>query len=465
VRLTLRDRLRVALRGQLPVEQKGVVGQDLITHLPGAGWWPVLREGFAGAWQRNLFTPIEDCATHPTFWACVTLIAGDIAKCRPMLVQEQSDGTCQEVDNPVYTSTLNKPNVISNRIQFYMYWILSKLLRGNAYALKARDNRNVVADLYLLDPMRVRPMITPTGDVYYSLMQDVLSGVETESVLVPASEIIHDPMYTLYHPLVGLSPVYACGLTTQQGLTIIHNATRLMRRGSQVSGLLVAPGQISDQSAKRLEKHWEENYAGEHNIGKIAVLGDGLKLETPKLMSNVDAQLIDQLRWDDEKICSALHVPPFKVGVGPLPSYNNVDALDQIYYSSCLQLLFESLELCLTEGLELKAGYEVEFDVDGLERMDSAQRIESATKGILGGLFRPNEARKKMNLGPVPGGDNVYLQQQNWPLSDLGSDATPPVVTPPQPIAEPPVPPKGLDAIDPLILQRQIAQALAERAA
>jgi len=260
-------------------------------------------------------------------------------------------------------------------------------------------------------------------------MQDVLSGVETESLLVPASEIIHDPMYTLYHPLVGLSPVYACGLTTQQGLTIIHNATRLMRRGSQVSGLLVAPGQISDQTAKRLEKHWEENYAGEHNIGKIAVLGDGLKLETPKLMSNVDAQLIDQLRWDDEKICAALHVPPFKVGVGPLPSYNNVEALDQIYYSSCLQMLFESLELCLTEGLEMKAGYEVEFEVEALDRMDSTARMDFMAKGVLSGIFTPNEARARFNLLPIDGGDRAYLQRQNWPLEALGSDANAP--TPP----------------------------------
>jgi HK97 family phage portal protein len=426
--MKLRERLRLARLGFAGKLEKGA-SQDLITHLPGAGWWPVLREGFSGAWQRNIFTPIEDCASHPTFWACVTLIAGDVAKCRPMLVQDVGSGVKQEVDNPVYTSTLNKPNTISNRIQFYQYWILSKLLRGNAYALKARDNRNVVSDLYLLDPLRVRPMITPTGDVYYSLMQDVLSGVETESLLVPASEIIHDPLYTLYHPLVGLSPVYACGLTTQQGLTIIHNATRLMRRGSQVSGLLVAPGRISDQTAKQLEKHWEENYAGEHNIGKIAVLGDGLKLETPKLMSNVDAQLIDQLRWDDEKICAALHVPPFKVGVGPLPSYNNVEALDQIYYSSCLQMLFESLELCLTEGLEMKAGYEVEFEVEALDRMDSTARMDFMAKGVLSGIFTPNEARARFNLLPIDGGDRAYLQRQNWPLEALGSDANAP--TPP----------------------------------
>jgi HK97 family phage portal protein len=411
---------------------------DLITHLPNL-WWPILKESFAGAWQRNMYAAVEDCATHPTFWSCITLIAGDIAKCEPMLVEEQPDGTCQPVEVPVYSSVLRRPNFYQNRIQFVMSWVLSKLLRGNAYALKARDARNAIADLYLLDPTRVRPMVTPNGDIYYALQQDVLSGITQESLLVPASEIIHDPMYPLYHPLCGLSPIYACGATTSQGLTIINNATRFFRRGSQLSGMVVAPGAISQVSAKRLEEYWNANYAGEQNIGKVAVLGDGMKFETPKIMSNTDAQLIEQLKWDDEKICAAFHVPPFKVGVGPLPSYNNVDALDQIYYSSCLQVLFESLELCLSEGLELKSGYEVEFDISALDRMDSIQRMDFATKGVQGGIFKPNEARKRFNLPPIDGGDQVYLQKQNWPLDLLGSDSkTEPPPPVPGPVAVPP---------------------------
>ena len=116
-------------------------------------------------------------------------------------------------------------------------------------------------------------------------------------------------------------------------------------------------------------------------MGRVAVSGGGLKFEKPTAMSFVDAQLIDQLKWDDEKICAVFHVPPYMVGVGPLPSYNNVEALAQQYYSQCLQVLIESLELCLTEGLELEdVGYEVEFDIESLLRMDSVQQMDVATR-------------------------------------------------------------------------------------
>jgi len=400
-----------------------------VTQWAPSNWWPVIREGFAGAWQRGIVTNVEDAATHPTFWSCLTLIAGDIAKCRPKLVQEDADGICEEVDNSAYSPVIRRPNHYQNRIQFYTYWILSKLTRGNAYALKERDARGVVTALYLLDPTRVRPMVTPSGDVYYACQQDVLAGLTEGSLLIPASEIIHDSMNTLYHPLVGLSPIYAAGHAAMQALTIMGNATRLFRNGSQVGGILTAPGIISNETAERLAKHWQENYAGEHNIGKVAVLGDGLKFDKPTVMSAVDAQLIDQLRWDDEKICATLHVPPYMVSVGPLPSYNNVEALAQQYYGQALQILFESLELCLTEGLELKTNLYVEFDIEALDRMDSVQKMDVVTKGVIGGVYMPNEGRRKFNLKPAAGGDQVYLQKQNWPLNVLGSDASsvPPV--------------------------------------
>jgi HK97 family phage portal protein len=422
--------------------------QGLVTQWPpsGGGFWPQIRESFAGAWQRRITVPVEDALTHPTFWSCVTLIAGDIAKMRPMLITEDADGICTEIDNTAYSPVLRKPNHYQNRIQFYMYWILSKLTRGNAYALKERDKRGVVTALYLMDSSRVRPMVSPGGFVFYALQQDLLAGVtelDQPGVVVPASEIIHDVMYAPYHPLCGMSPVYACGHAAMQGLKIMQNSTVLFENGSQVGGILTAPASISDQVAKRLQEHWQQNYAGTQNAGKVAVLGDGLKFEKPPVMSAVDAQLIEQLKWDDEKVCSTFHVPAYMVGVGAAPAYNNIEALNQQYYSQCLQVLIESLELCLLEGLELNPPMGIEFDLGGLLRMDTVQQMDVATKGVTGGIFSPNEGRRRFNLGKVPGGESVYLQKQCWPLVMLGSDGLVPTNTP----APKPEPPPDDDAV------------------
>jgi HK97 family phage portal protein len=433
--------------GSWALTRTKAAGGDLITHFPApSAWWPVIRESFAGAWQRGIVTPVEDALTHPTFWACVTLIASDIAKCRPRLMAEDADGIETEIDNPAYSPVLRKPNHYQNRIQFYIYWMLSKLTRGAAIALKERDHRggpnsgNVTA-LYLLDPTRVRPMVTPAGDVYYALQQDVLAGIDEASIVVPAREMIVDIAFAPYHPLCWVSPIYACGLAAMQALTIMNNSSKLFRAGQQATGgILTGPQPLGPDDAKKLEDWWMANYTGPENVGRVAFLGGGLKFEKPTAMSAVDAEVISQLKWNDEKICACLHVPPYKVSVGPIPSYNNVEALGQEYYGDCLQIHFESLELCLTEGIELKPGNEVEFDLDALNRMDSVQKMDAATKGVVGGVYTPNEARALFNKKPVKGGNQVLLQRQNWPIDLLGSDQ-PPLPAPPKPAGDlPPAP-------------------------
>jgi HK97 family phage portal protein len=168
--------------------------------------------------------------------------------------------------------------------------MLSKLTRGNAYALKQRNhrggtNRGNVDALYLLDPMRVQPMVAPNGDVFYALQQDQLSQITEASVIVPASEIIHDLMFPLYHPLVGLSPIYACASSVMHSQKVIQNMTNLFANGSMLGGILTTAKLDQQRCCQRIQKHWEENYSGEANAGRVAVLGDGLKFDKPPIMS------------------------------------------------------------------------------------------------------------------------------------------------------------------------------------
>jgi phage portal protein BeeE len=155
-------------------------------------------------------------------------------------------------------------------------------------------------------------------------------------------------------------------------------------------------------------------------------------------MSSVDTQLIEQLKWTAETVCSTFHVPAYMVGVGAYPSYNNVQALTQQYYAQCLQALIESIELLLDEGLELKDRHGAEFDLDDLLRMDTATLINAEKEAVGAGIKKPNEARRRLNLSPVDGGETPYLQEQNWPLRLLSEREVPSrEPTAPAPIAQP----------------------------
>lgn len=377
------------------------------------GWWSVL-ESYAGAWQQNVEIKYDSVLSNHADFACRTLIASDISKLRIKLVVKDSDGIWSETSNPAYSPVLRKPNHFQNRIQFMEAWVLSKLQKGNAYVLKQRDGRGVVVKLYVLDPALVTPLVSEDGSVFYQLGKDPLGGIEG-AIIVPAREIIHDRFNCFFHPLVGLSPIFAGGLAAMQGLAIQNDSTLFFQNGAQPGGVLTAPGSIAQDTADRLKAYWDANFAGK-NSGKVAVLGDGLKYEAMKAKA-VDAQLIEQLKWSAEVVCSTYHVPPYKIGVGTMPTYNNIQSLNVEYYSQCLQVLIEAIELCLDEGLGMTENIGTELDTENLLRMDSVTQMEMLDKSK--GIMTPNEQRKRLELTPKPGGDSPMLQQQNFSLEAL----------------------------------------------
>jgi len=379
-------------------------------------WFTVIRESFTGAWQKNIEVKPESVLAYHAVFSCITLVASDMAKMRIKLVQQDADSIWSEVKSPAYSPVLAKPNGFQNRIQFVESWVLSKLSRGNTYVLKQRDGRNVVTKLYVLDPCRVRPLVTPTGEVFYELNTDNLAGLPAQ-VVVPAREIIHDRFNCLFHPLVGLSPIFASGLAATQGLAIQNNSASFFSNGARPGGIILAPGNLDQADADRLKEQWSENYSGK-NSGRTAVLAGGLKYEA-MATNPKDALVVDQLRWTAEVVCSTFHVPPYKLGIGQAPANSTVETLNLEYYTQCLQVLIEAMELCLDEGLECPAGLGTEFDTDNLLRMDTSALIKAMADGTTSALIKPDEGRARLGFGKVAGGDAVYLQQQNYSLEAL----------------------------------------------
>lgn len=377
-------------------------------------WWQVVKESFTGAWQRNVEIRHEDVMTYHAVYACMSLIASDISKLRIKLVEKSATGIWKEVQNPAFSPVLRKPNRNQTRIQFLESWVLSKLGRGNAYILKGRDERGVVNSLHVLDPNLTFPLVADNGDVFYQLNADNVAGI-TEQVIVPAREIIHDRYNTIHHPLVGTSPLIACGMTATQGLALQATMARVFQNGGVAPGILTAEGHIDDETAQRLKADWEAKYTGD-NSKKVAVLGDGLKFVRMS-MTSVEAQVIEQLKWTVEIICSVFHVPPYKLGLGQAPGNGNVEALGVEYYTQALQRLIEDIELCLDEGLGIGEKYGTELDLDNLLRMDSAALMKVVKEGA--GILKVDEQRHRLGYEPTDGGDAVYLQQQNFSLPAL----------------------------------------------
>jgi HK97 family phage portal protein len=409
--MSILDRLPLPWRKSAPRSFGLEISERWINIVPG-------ENGFLSGFQSDLrFPTSEDTAIRfQAVYACVSLISQDISKLRPRLMQLQKSGIYKEVQSAAYSPVLRKPNSYQTRIQFLQCWMISKLLRGKAYGYKERDARGVVIAIHVLHPDRCWPLVAEDGSVFYRLSHDLLAEIQ-DSLIVPASEVIFDPMITLFHPLLGDTPILAAGIAALQGLRIQANSLNFFTNDSQPGGILSTPQSITDAEADRLLKQWQKANTGRKK-GRIAIIGDGLKYEALGV-TPTDAQLIEQLKWSGEMVCSVYHVPAYMVGMADPPASNNVEALTQQYYGQCLQWLIEAFEVCMDDGLSLAPGYCVKLDLKSLLRMDTGSRYIAYKNAISAGWMAPNEARACEELDPVPGGNTPYLQVQNYSLGAL----------------------------------------------
>lgn len=376
---------------------------------------PLVREPYTGAWQENAELTASSVLAYAPVYTCITRIAMDVGKLPTTLVEEDAAGIWHRVSVPAFSPVLRKPNRYQTWQKFAEQWMTSKLSQGNAYALKEFDQRGVVIALYLLDPTQVRPLIAPDGSVYYELGRADLAGVPDGPIVMPASAIIHDPMVCLFHPLVGVTPIYACGTIALQGMKIQDNSTTFFANGSNPGGIVLVPGAIEEEAARAIQADWQSGYSAK-NRGLTAILPEGMTYQ-PLGMNAVDAELIKQLQWTVEQICSCFHIPAALIDSSHAPPYANSEPLILQYLTQCLQALIVAMENALDDGLGLGKtfgnAYGTSIDVDDLIWLDIKAKTDAAQQGVAGGVLTPNEARYKyFGLEAVEGGDTTYMQQQ-----------------------------------------------------
>lgn len=411
------------------------------------GGWRRILEPFAGAWQQNVEEKQSTVLCYPTLYACLNRIASDIGKLPFLLKGEDANGIWRVAPDTqtAYWPILRKPNHYQTAQQFREAWLLSKLIQGNTYALKERDERGVVTRLYVLDPCSVMPLVSDDSAVFYQLNYSTSQNLLPrdypggKQLIVPASEIIHDRMNCFHHQLIGVPPLCAAHWPAVKNLKILKDSTQFWSNGAQPGGILSAPAGMSEEDAQRVKAYWDANFTGEHR-GKVAVVGADMKF-TAFAFKAADSQLVEQMRYSDEQVCQPFGIPPFKIGIGSIPAGLGVDAINQLYYADALQAHIEALENLLDEGLGISRPLGVELDLEPLLRMDESRRADVATKLVGGGIETPNEGRKRFNRSPLEGGDTVYLQQQDFPLSEVANNKieTKPAALPaPAPIEDEP---------------------------
>src|SRR5690625_4264391 len=95
-------------------QEEKAIGRPLPSR---GGWLPIIRDHYPGAWQRNDEIDAETALTHHAVFACMTLIARDIAKLRLRLLEKDENGVSTESASPAFSQLLRQQSNLKKCIQ------------------------------------------------------------------------------------------------------------------------------------------------------------------------------------------------------------------------------------------------------------------------------------------------------------------------------------------------------------
>jgi len=358
-------------------------------------------------------------------WACVRLISEAVGAMPGRFYEKLDDGTRQPWDAHDLSTLLNgSPNRYQTRNEFFETMTINLLLHGNAYARVARAADGRIVSLMPLMAAQMEVDLGLNGDKIYRYN-------DGQNVFFIAQENIWHVMLMPSNAIIGLSPIYYGARTMGIAIAAEDRVSILAENGFKPTGVLMIDKLLKEDQRAQIREQFSDLQEGQGD--PLKVLEAGMKYQQIS-MNPKDVQLLETRKFSIEDIARFYGVPSVLINDTTATSVwgSGIAEIKEGFYTLTLQPLLERYEASIKKWLirpEERSTIDVEFDFSAFLRGNEKTQIETASAAIRGGVQSVNEARRKMGLPPVEGGNTIYLQQQMIPLDKLQEG---PVNEPPQ---------------------------------
>jgi HK97 family phage portal protein len=401
----------------------------------------------ANFWQQNL-NPYQG-GESATVNACVNAYAQTIAQLPGGHFKRNPAGGQKQVTTSPLARILLAPNGYQSRSDFMLNMVCDLMFEGNAYAWCERDAAGRPLALHPIPARGTEVMLEEQSRaIFYGLSDAPLAGPATYAI--PQRDVLHIRGRTMpSNPLKGISPLRWAAMSTAANVAITASQAAFFAQASQPSGFLSTAEKLNDNQMQQLREAWA-NRTQHAAAGQVPVLGAGMTFQQLTMTSH-DAQMVDAFRMTVGDIARAFGVPLPIIGDLANATFNNVEQLVAFWLSTGLGFWVEHIEIAFDKFFELPVGEFTELETDTLLRTAFKDRIDGLTKAVSGGLYTPNEARRREGLPDAEGGDEPRLQAQVVPLTQVNATPAPPALPAPSaPVDEEPQPDETVKALEAL---------------
>ena len=359
-------------------------------------------------------------------YACVRILAESIAGLPLHVYAYKGQGKERVPAHPLYFLLHDAPNPEMTSFVFRETLMTHLLLWGNAYAQILRDGMGRVIGLYPLLPDRMDVgRDSKTGELYYLYTRSTEENPNFKTagqIRLRWTDVLHIPGLG-FDGLVGYSPIAMAKTAIGIALATEEYGATFFQNGARPAGVLEHPGVVKDP--EKLRESWHSVYGGTKNVGKIALLEEGVKYQQIAIPPE-EAQFLQTRKFQLDEIARLYRVPPHMIGDLEKSSFNNIEqqSLEFVKYTLNPWVVRweQGLQKALLSNRERK-DYFIRFNVDGLLRGDYKSRMEGYAIGRQNGWLSANDIRSLEDMNPInadEGGDLYLINGNMTKLKDAG---------------------------------------------
>lgn len=396
------------------------------------GWLSATAGRLMNWWQAG-FSLNPHSESGAMVEACISAYSQTIAMCPGGHWLNQPDGGRLLQTNSALSRILRRPNDYQTMSDVLLNLTRRLYETGEAFAFAPRNARGEISELHLM--RHGHPLLGNEGSIFYSLSGNPIAEARYPlGAPLPARNVLHVRLHTPRHPLKGESPILSTVLDRMMAGAALNQQVAFYLNQAKPSYVLETPEKLTSAQTADLRKLWNEQTQGE-NAGGTPILTWGLKASKVGDSAR-DAQLAEILKLSDQNIALAFRMPLQVLGLGST-SFASTELLMQSWIASGLGFALNHIEEAMGQlfGLRGLPDEYLEFDTRALLRSAYKDQIEGLARGVISGIYSPDEARGEVSLPRVVGGHGSMprVQQQVVPLSwgsslqpgDSGAPPTP----------------------------------------
>jgi HK97 family phage portal protein len=354
---------------------------------------------------------LKDAMRNAAVNRCVNLVSSAIGQLPLHLMQTDAAGQVQEKAkaHQVYRLLMTRPNNWQTPFVFKRHLQRLAITTGNGYALPIRSGARI-SEIIPLDSAKMRVEQVADWSVDYIYAADKgrperkwKSG-EIFHLMGPSDDGIKGQSLTEYARDV-------LDLSRQSDQSMLA----MMRRGARPGGMLKLPGgkTLTDEQFERLQKQFNDDYAGTENEGKWIIGEDGLDATT--FNANMrDAQSVEFRNQQVEEIARIFGVPRPFLMMDDTSWGSGIEQLGIFFVQYGLAPWFVAWEQAISSALLSEREcetYYAKFNERALLRGSMKDQGEYIAKLLGAGgspqVIEQNEARGLIDMPPHPDGSGL----------------------------------------------------------